>query len=275
MATSILTPIRVFLVKDEPVTREGLRLLLNSQPEISVVGAVSNCHEGIAAVMQDQPDIVLLDINLGDERALTCIQEIRRVAVLAQVIILTGADNLELHYSAISRGAKGLVRKSETSDVLIKAIKKVHAGEGWLDGRLMARVLKEIWLLLETRQAEAEAINPNHIPGFAPEIIKVESAPYGGPSGVDGAPYGGPPGADSAKIALLTEREREIVSLIGQGLKNKEIADRLFISVVTVRHHLSSIFEKLEVSDRFGLAIFAFRHGLAEIPNGTNIPDAK
>src|SRR5262249_28281778 len=164
-----------------------------------------------------------------------------------------------------------LVRKSETSDVLIKAIKKVHAGEGWLDGRLMARVLNEMWLLLEARQAEA--VNPSHIPGFLPEIIKVERALNVGPPGVEVAPHGGPPGAESAKIALLTEREREIVSLIGHGLKNKEIADRLFISVVTVRHHLSSIFEKLEVSDRFGLAIFAFRHGLAEIPNGTNVLD--
>src|SRR5262249_37413975 len=220
MATPILPPIRVFLVKDEPVTREGLRLLLNSQPGITVVGEISNCREGIAAVMQDKPDVVLLDINLGDERGLTCIQEIRRVAALAQVIILTGADNLELHYSAISRGAKGLVRKSETSDVLIKAIKKVHAGEGWLDGRLMARVLNEMWLLLEARQAEA--VNPSHIPGFSPEIIKVERAPNVGPPGVEVAPHGGPPGAESAKIALLTEREREIVSLIGHGLKNKE-----------------------------------------------------
>jgi len=260
MVTPILPPIRVFLVKDEPVTREGLRLLLNSQPGITVVGEVSNCREGIATVMQDQPDVVLLDINLGDERGLTCIQEIRRVAALAQVIILTGASNLELHYSAVRRGAKGLVRKSETTDVLVKAIKKVHAGEAWLDGMLMARVLNEMWLLLEARQVEAEAVNPNHIPGLAPEIIKVEVAPFGGPHGVE-----------SAKIAFLTEREREIVALIGQGLKNKEIADRLFISVVTVRHHLSSIFEKLDVSDRFGLAIYAFQHGLAEIPNGTNM----
>jgi len=273
MATSILSPIRVFLVNNEPVTREGLRLLLNSQPGISVVGAVSNCLEGIAAVMQDQPDIVLLDINPGDERGLACIQEIRRVAALAQVIILTGADNLDLHYAAVSRGAKGLVRKSETSDVLIKAIKKVHAGEAWLDGMLMARVLNEMWLLLSVSQAEAEAIHPNHIPYLAPEIIKVGVAPNGGPPIVDMAPNGRPTDAESTKIALLTEREREIVSLIGHGLKNKEIAGRLFISVVTVRHHLSSVFEKLEVSDRFGLAIFAFRHGLAEIPNGTNVLD--
>jgi DNA-binding NarL/FixJ family response regulator len=264
MATSIPPPIRVFLVKDEPVTREGLRLLLNSQPGITVVGEVSNCREGIAEVMRNQPDIILMDINLGDERGLTCIQEVRRVATLAEVIILSGSDNLDLHHSAISRGAKGLVRKSETSDILVKAIKKVHAGEVWLDGMLMARVLNEFWFLLAATQAEAEASNPDHAPGPRPEVVKV-----------NGASNGGPPGAESTKIALLTEREREIVGLIGQGLRNKEIADRLFISVVTVRHHLSSIFDKLEVSDRFGLAIYAFRYGLAEIPYSTNVPVAR
>jgi DNA-binding NarL/FixJ family response regulator len=262
MATSIPPPIRVFLVKDEAVTREGLRLLLNSQPGITVVGEVSNCREWITAVMRDQPDIILIDTNLGDERGLSYIQEVRRVATLAQVIILTGAENLEIHHSAISRGAKGLVRKSETSEVLVKAIKKVHAGEVWLDGLLMARVLNEMWLMIAARQAEA--VNPNHIPVPAPEAIKVK-----------GALNGGPPGAESAKIDLLTDRERQIVALIGQGLKNKEIADRLFISVVTVRHHLSSIFDKLEVADRFGLAIYAFRYGLAEIPYSTNVLDAK
>src|SRR5215510_8085695 len=162
MAVTIPPPIRVYLIKDETVTREGLRLLLNSHPGITVVGEVSNCREGIVAVMRDQPDIILMDINLGDDYWLACIQEIRRVATLAQVIILTGSENLEIHHSAISRGAKGLVRKSETSDVLVKAIKKVHAGEVWLDGLLMARVLNELWLLHEANQDKAVAVNSNH-----------------------------------------------------------------------------------------------------------------
>jgi two-component system, NarL family, nitrate/nitrite response regulator NarL len=264
MVKSIPQRIRVFLVKDEAVTREGLRLLLNSQPGITVVGEVSNCREAIAAVMKDQPDIILIDIDLGDERGLTFIQDVRRAVTFAQVIILTGADNLEIQLSAISRGAKGLVRKSETSDVLVQAIKKVHAGEVWLDGMLMARVLNEMWFLLGASQSKVEIVNPDHITGPGPEAVKV-----------NGTTNGGLHGAESAKIALLTEREREIVGLIGRGLRNKEIADRLFISVVTVRHHLSSIFDKLEVSDRFGLAIYAFRYGLAEIPYSTNMPDAK
>jgi DNA-binding NarL/FixJ family response regulator len=264
MVTTISSPIRVFLVKDEAVMREGLRLLLNSQPGITVVGEVSNCRDGIAALMREQPDIVLLDVNHGDEAGCSCIRDIRRVATHTQVIILTGGDNLESHQFVISQGAKGLVRKSETSEVLVRAIKKVHAGEVWLDGMLMARVLNELWLLLAARQAESEGVDTNHAICPAPQVIKVESSPNGKP-----------PDTESAKIALLTERERQIVALIGKGLKNKEIANRLFISVITVRHHLSSIFDKLEVSDRFGLAIYAFRYGLAEIPYGTNISNGQ
>lgn len=263
MATSI-PPIRVFLVKDEAVMREGLRLLLNSQPGIIVIGEVSNCRDATMTVIQDQPDIILMDINHGDERRFSCIRDIRRAAPRAQVIILTGDDDLEINHYVISQGAKGLVRKSETSDVLIRAIRKVHAGEVWLDGMLMARVLNELWSLIAVRQAEAESVNSNRFPTTSPELIKL-----------NGSAKSRPPDFESAKIALLTGREREIVALIGLGLKNKEIADRLFISAVTVRHHLSSIFDKLEVSDRFGLAIYAFKYGLAEIPHGANVREAQ
>jgi DNA-binding NarL/FixJ family response regulator len=71
---------------------------------------------------------------------------------------------------------------------------------------------------------------------------------------------------EAARIAQLTEREREVIGLIGEGLRNQQIADRLSISVITVRHHLSSIFSKLDVGDRFELAIYAYRHGLAKLP---------
>ena len=244
----------MLLANDEAVLREGLQLLLNCQPGIAVVAEVSDCHEAVAAAKQEQPDIVLLDNNLKAENILSCIREIRRGATCAQVIILTGDDNLEEHFSAISQGAKGLVRKSDTSDVLVNAIKKVYAGEVWLDGALITRLLNEMWLLLRAGQAEAEAVN-HIILDAPPQVIEEEEARKNAL-----------PDAESAKIASLTGREREIVTLIGEGLKNKEIAGRLFISVITVRHHLSSIYNKLEVSDRFELAIYAFRYGLAKIP---------
>jgi two-component system nitrate/nitrite response regulator NarL len=104
----------------------------------------------------------------------------------------------------------------------------VYAGEVWINRAMMARVIGGLWnpVNAQTIQADPEAV----------------------------------------KIALLTEREREVVGLIGEGLRNKQIAERLFISEITVRHHLTSIFDKLGVSDRFELAIYSYRHGLAKLP---------
>ena len=119
----------------------------------------------------------------------------------------------------IELGATGLVLKNERPEVLMKAIRKVHGGEVWLDRTITARVLARIARRRHTQDAEAE------------------------------------------KIASLTRREHEIIALVGEGLKNGAIADRLFVSEATVRNHLTSILSKLGLSDRFELAVYAFRHG--------------
>jgi DNA-binding NarL/FixJ family response regulator len=120
----------------------------------------------------------------------------------------------------------GLVLKEKAAEVLLQAIEKVRAGEVWLDGAMIASVLREM-----THTREAQPVNPK-----------------------------------SARLALLTEREREVIALVGQGLRNKQVAERLFISETTVRHHLTAIFAKLEVADRLELVIYAYRHGLAGLP---------
>ncbi len=145
----------------------------------------------------------------------------------------------------------GLVRKLEAAEVLVQAIKKVHAGEVWLDGLLMARLLEELWKMRERENSShtSAPLNSERHLSQRSELSAKQVSPE-----------------EIAKIALLTDRERELVTLIGEGLRNQQIADRLRISVITVRHHLSSIFSKLGVSDRFELAIYAYRHGLAKIP---------
>jgi DNA-binding NarL/FixJ family response regulator len=115
------------------------------------------------------------------------------------------------------------VLKERTAETLLEAIAKVNAGEVWLDSLLVANVLNEL-----TRARTRPPTNPEEV-----------------------------------KIKALTARERDIIKLIGQGLKNQTIADRLCISEATVRHHLTSIYGKLEVGDRLELAIYAYRHGLA------------
>jgi len=120
-----------------------------------------------------------------------------------------------------------LVLKERSTEILLKAIEKVHAGEVWLERSMIAAVLSEM-----TRKNERKPTNP-----------------------------------EAANIATLTPREREVITLIGEGLRNKQIAQRLFISETTVRHHLTSIFSKLHVSERLELVIYAYRHGLAKIPS--------
>jgi two-component system nitrate/nitrite response regulator NarL len=226
MPPSTTNVVRVMLIDDHAVVRAGLRMLIESQPELAVVAEAKNRDEALVLAAQEQPNIILLDLDLGGENSLDFLPDLCSATNGAQVILLTGARDPELHRRAVRLGVRGLVLKEQASEVLIKAIEKVHNGEIWLDRSLMANVLAEMSRETTTKQADPEA----------------------------------------AKIASLTVREREVIALIGEGLKNKQIAERLFISETTVRHHLTSIFNKLDVSDRLELVIYAYRHGLAKPP---------
>jgi two-component system, NarL family, nitrate/nitrite response regulator NarL len=223
MATSLSQPIRVVIVDDHVVVRTGLRMLIESQPGIIVVGEAGNGAEALAVVGRTQPDIIVLDLDLGGESGLDYFPGLRTAASTARVLVLTGVRDPELHRRAVRLGSMGLVRKEEAAEVLLQAIKKVHAGEVWLEPAMIASVLGEM-----TGTRASQLLDP-----------------------------------EAAKIASLTEREREVVTLMGQGLRNKQIAERLGISETTVRHHLTSIFAKLGVTDRLELVIYIYRNGLA------------
>ena len=201
-------------------------MIIQSRPDMTIVGEAGNRDDALALAASEHPDIILLDLDLGDDSGMALIAELTGASGNARIIILTGLRDPEAHRQAVLRGAMGIVKKEKAAEVLISAIERVHAGEAWLDPSLMAGVLTD--MARSTRQKKTD------------------------------------PEAD--KIDTLTNREREVVALIGEGIKNKEIADRLFISETTVRHHLTSIFDKLGVTDRVELLIYAFRHGLANPP---------
>lgn len=216
---------RILLVDDHEIVRFGLRLLIESQPGLRVVGETQSRDETIAAAEREQPDIVLLDLDLGPESGLELISELRRVAVATRIIVLTGIREPSLHQQAVRQGAVGLVLKEHSMTILLQAIEYVAGGRAWLDPRLVADVLTEL-----SRACGAETVDPEQV-----------------------------------RIATLTEREREVVYLICEGLQNKAIAERLSISDATVRHHLTSIFSKLELQNRLELVIYAYRNGLARV----------
>ena len=152
--------------------------------------------------------------------------EIKARALPTRVLILTGVRDPEIHQQCVRLGAKGLVQKELASSTLLKAIEKVYANEIWFDRNMMSNLLNEVLNQKNGKKDDPQAV----------------------------------------KIATLTQREREVIDLVCQGLKNKQIAERLYISDTTVRHHLTSIFSKLEVSDRLELVIYSYRYGLAQPP---------
>ena len=226
MAASDTGPIRIVIVDDHAMLSMGLQMVIESRPGMLVVGTATTGAEAIELVANEQPDIILLDLALGDDSGIDIMPRLTDVAPESHVILLTGVRDPEEHRRGVLLGAMGLVLKENAIDTVIRAIEKVHSGEVWLDRTMIASVLN----------ARAR---------------------------------GGPPAEQNGEVnrsAALTDREREIIVLIGEGMRNKQIADRLTISEATVRHHLTSIFAKLGVRDRFELLIYAYRHGLANMP---------
>jgi DNA-binding NarL/FixJ family response regulator len=218
-----LRPIRLLLVNPHPVVRAGLRMILNSRPGLIVVGETTAPAEAVRTAAREQVDIVLVAEDLT-ERCLDALPLLARACHPARVIVF--ADNLgdvANERAAVRAGVKGLVRKDASLDALINAIEKVQAGEVWLSGVLLAAALSDL-----ARPSGHEHTHVTH-----------------------------------SGLLSLTRREIEIIALICDGLTNRQIANRLFISETTVRHHLTSIFAKLGVRDRLKLAVYAYRHGLA------------
>jgi DNA-binding NarL/FixJ family response regulator len=219
-------PIKVLLIDDHAMFRHGLRLAIESQPGIKVIAEAATRAEALAVVASEPLDIILLDLDLGEDSGFDLLPELLAVDNPAQVILLTGLRDPEAHRRAVRLGAVGLVLKEHAVETVLKAIEKVYAGEAWLDRTMIATILRE-----RAHPDETEA-----------------------------------PSAEALKIATLTERERQVIRLIGEGLKNKDIAERMYITEATVRHHLTSIFNKLGVNDRLELVIYAYQHRLAELP---------
>ena len=228
MTSPAASRIRVLLVDDHDLVRTGLRMVLERHPDLVVVGEAANRADALAVAAHERPDIILLDLDLGGASSLDFLPDLLAAAHGGRVILVTGVRAPEQHYRAIQLGAMGLVLKEQATDVLVEAIEKVHAGQVWLEPSLIARVINQ---MSGQRSAGDAPVDP-----------------------------------ETAKIARLTAREREVVILVGEGLYNKQIGERLSISEATVSHHLTSIFAKLGLANRFDLVVYAYRHGLAESP---------
>ena len=215
---------RVLLIGDHAAVRAGLRMLIEGRPGLKVVAEADNCTNAPRAVALEKPDIVLLGLSFcPQDKCLDLLPELLTANRQSRIILLTNARDTETLQHAMDLGAMGFVHWERVAAELVKAIEKVHAGELWLDRSLTARII-----------ISRSQFNQN-------------KTFY----------------AEGNKISSLTAREREVGALVGEGLRNKEIAHRLFISETTVRHHLTSIFSKLDVSNRLEFMVFLYQHNVA------------
>ena len=193
---------------------------------MEVVGDVGTRAEALEMAAREQPDVVVLDLDLGEDSGLDVLPELLRVVRDASVIILTGMRDPEKRDRAMELGAKGVVLKENGATELLNAIEKVHrTGEYWFEPGAMKRMLDK----KRTQSDEAEV---------DPEAVKIRS---------------------------LTATERELVTYIGEGFDNRQIADRMHIAESTVRNNLTRIYDKLEIKGgRLGLLVYAYRHGLVK-----------
>ena len=214
--------IRVAIADDHAIVRDGLRRLLSIEADIDVVGEAADGRDLLDHMQEWMPDVILLDLRMPNTDGLAALQALNSTKNPAKVIILTASEDKNEFVQAMKLGCAGIVLKQTSADLIVKSIRKVNAGEIWLDAHTTAAVMRQF--------ATAEAAAASGIKGR-------ERAP-------------------------LSTREREIVALVAQGYKNKEMAEKMFISEQTVKNHLHNIFDKLGVSDRLELALYAIHKGL-------------
>lgn len=228
------TAVRVLIVDDQQLMREGLTSLLSIQAGIEVVGAAANGQEAIEQALALHPDVILMDVRMPVLDGVAATAEIRRQIPGCQVVMLTTFDDDEYVLEALRAGASGYLLKDLPAERLAQAIHAVHDHIYQLDPAVAGRLI-------------ASATTPKSRDDRA-------------------APPASSHPADAATATLsntgLTEREVEVLRLIAQGATNREIAERLVISEGTVKNHISNILGRLGVRDRTQAAIFAREHGL-------------
>lgn len=225
MTTSTNCPIRIVLLDEHVLVRAGLRHILGDQHNMEIVGEAGSIRDGLELVSNLKPDIILLELNLSGQADSEFIPSLYKASAESRIILVTGSGDPRVLQKVVEDGVVGVVFKSQSPEVLVKAIEKVWAGEVWLERSLIANVL--------TRLSRNQPVSQ--------------------------------PDPELENFSRLSEREKEVVRLIGKGLKNKRISTELCISETTVRHHLTSIYNKLGVSDRLELLVYAHRYGLVAI----------
>lgn len=217
--------IAVLIVEDHEITRVGLKLTLDNTSGIKVIGEADDGRRGVSLATSLRPNVVLMDIGLPLLDGIEATAEIKKTMPGCRVIMLTSHDSDRDIFAALAAGADGYCLKETATTQLGLAIKTVAEGAAWLDPGIAQRVLR--------------ASVAGSAPAAAPASLKSEEA-----------------------TSKLSQREIEVLSCVVEGMSNQEIAEKLFVSVETVKTHMRRLMEKLAVSDRTQAAVKAMRQGL-------------
>jgi two-component system, NarL family, nitrate/nitrite response regulator NarL len=214
--------IRIVIADDHPIFRDGLRRLLEAEPDLKVVGEAADGNDAVKLARQLKPDVMLLDLAMPRQPGLEALRDLSSGGANGvKVILLTAAAEKHQIVEALQLGARGVVLKDSATQLLLKSIHTVMAGEYWVGREAVSNLVQYLRTQMQASNEETRQ-----------------------------------------KKFGLTPRELEIVSAVVAGYSNKEIAEYFKISEDTVKHHLSNIFDKLGVSTRLELALFAVNQGL-------------
>ena len=222
-------PIGVMVVDDHQTMLWGLSKLIDGEkPRMHVVGTARNCEEALEQVGQLSPDIILLDLDLDGRSALEILPGLLSNPA-SRALILTGEREQKTLDMAVLQGARGVLRKDASAEQVLRAIERVHRGELCMDAETMSRVFSEFMASRQSPRSDPEA----------------------------------------EKQAGLTAKERKIIATVveSSGASNKALAQKLFITEHTLRNHLTSIYQKLDVANRLELYCYGVKHQLGKLPS--------
>jgi DNA-binding NarL/FixJ family response regulator len=217
--------IRVLLADDQGLVRAGFRALLDAQPDVDVVGEAGDGEEAVELARRERPDVALMDVRMPRLDGLEATRRITSDPVLAgtRVVVLTTFELDEYVFGALRAGASGFLLKDIDPPDLLAAVRVVAEGEALLAPRLTRRLIEAF---VEQERAAAPAVT------------------------------------EGDELEELTPREREVLTLVGRGLSNTEIADELILSPLTAKTHVARLFSKLDARDRAQLVVLAYETGL-------------
>lgn len=211
---------KIILAEDQALVRRGLKMMIETDPDLTVVSEAETGREAIEACERVEADLVILDIRMPEMTGLEASRIIRQRWPEQKILILTTFNDEEYALEALKNNVNGYLLKDGEVDELIRSIKLCLKGGLMIEGQVAAKIMPQLLYNTESKPNEIET--------------------------------------------ALTERERDIVVCISQGKNNQEISEELFLSIGTVKNHISVILDKLELRDRTQIAIFALNHQIKE-----------